>query len=100
VDLNFKALLSGAGSFFKGIWDSSKGVIIAIVSIFLVVKYKELLMQYLVASSKKTVDKAEAKSDQLQQQETQANNAADALVKQASELPALEQPVSADWNKK
>lgn len=87
----------------KALWaklGDTKIVLVIIGVITLIVKFRSIIIDLLVKDSKKTLDDATKKDDQLKAEETQANQQADALVKKAAEEGKTDAPVDENWNVK
>ena len=82
------------------LWQKEKGFVIAFGVIILVVKFREILINIIVSSSKALFQNAEEQSTKLDNQENKDNAAADNLVQQANQLPNDEKPVDPNWNLK
>lgn len=82
------------------LWQNYRGFLIAFGAIVLTVKFRDILIDLIVSSSKKMFQSAENKNNSLQLKEDKDNNQANALVKEAQALPSQEQPVDVDWYKK
>ena len=81
-------------------WNQNKALFIALGAIVLTIKFRQILIDIIVSGSKALMAKTQKKSDADQTKENQANAQADALVKDAQELPTKQEPVGDDWNKK
>jgi hypothetical protein len=96
----FKGLWARAQADFKYLWDNDRIFLVIFGVLVVVAKGASLMISFLAAKSKAEVAVATAESNILQAQETAANQQADALVKQANDLPATQTPVDANWDKK
>lgn len=85
---------------FKDLWNNHKVFFVVFGLLVLIVKFREVLINILISSAKKTMEEAKKEDANLSSQENQAKADADALVKKAQEEPSKEQPVDADWFKK
>ena len=84
----------------KDLW-SKYGLLFIIVGVaLLVMKSSNFIMDLIASISKKDVQKAEKQDAKLKNEEDSAKTQADALVKQAEDLPSQEKPVDENWNKK
>ena len=102
----YASLKANAQSFWTKItsdvgllWQKEKGFVIAFGIIILVVKFREILINIIVSSSKALFQNAEKQSTKLDNQENKDNVAADNLVKEANQLPT-DEPVDPNWNQK
>lgn len=99
-------MLSGAKLFFKAVYadlvdtyERLKIVIFAVLALIGYLEFDKIKDAVIVYSGKKEIQNDQKKSDALGIQETQENQQADALVKQAQDLPKQEQPVTDSWYK-
>ena len=87
-------------SMIKDLW-SRYGILFFLVGIGLIaLKYSSVAMEILGWSSKKDLQSAQKTDAQLKAQEEATNKEADALVKEATDLPKTEGQVDDDWDKK
>ncbi len=104
-----KTFWNNAKAFASGVWTSFLGylgrVTAPVVSIgllagivFLVAKYKDLLMDLIGWSAKKEIQSAQKQDAALKKQEDEANAKADQLVDEANKLS--QQGAPDDWYKK
>lgn len=84
----------------KDLWNSHKVFFVVFGILILVVKFREILIDLIVSSSKKTLEDATKQDTQLAAEETKDKADADKLVEQAKEEPLKEKPVDVDWYKK
>lgn len=84
----------------KELWADHKIFFIIFGVLLIVVKFRDLIIDILVSSAKRTVDSAKKEDSQLAKQEGDASKAADDLVAKANSEAGKEQPISDDWNKK
>lgn len=68
-------------------------------ALFLVLKYKDLLYEYLNYSSAKSEKKTLAKDQELKSNEDQAKQNANDLMKDVDKLDESKKPVDENWNK-
>ena len=68
--------------------------------IFIIAKYRDILIDLIVGSAKRDVDAAQKKDDALKATEDAAKAQANQLVQKANDLDSGKTPVSDDWNKK
>jgi len=105
-----KSLVSGLKSFvanFKAkaskdlseLWKDYKGFLIVFGALILTLKFRELLVSFLLNSSKRFFQGAQKKSASLDLKENKDDAQSNALVEQAQDLPKTEQPVTVDWYK-
>ncbi len=85
---------------FSVLWDKYKIFFIFCGLLVLVFKFRENLLDFLVASAHKTVNDATKKSEVLKQEEKQANDKSEDLRKQATDLGKNKPTIDEDWNKK
>lgn len=86
--------------FLKNMWLQNRVLFWISAAIVLVIKYRDILISILVNSGKKIYTQSQQKSDELQKQEKDLNDQANALVDQAKNAPDSEKPVDPDWYKK
>ncbi len=67
---------------------------------FLVAKYRDVLIGFIVGSVKREVYAAQKKDDALKAKEDDAKAQAAKLQQQVSDLESGKPPISDDWNKK
>lgn len=84
----------------KDLWSKYSIFFIIFGALILIAKFNDLISDILGLASKKDVADATKTDEQLKAKETAANDQANALIKQANELPSKEGVVDADWNKK
>lgn len=84
----------------KELWAKYSIFFIIVGALLLVAKFGNVLMDLLAYFSKKDVEAATKKSDQLKSEEDAANKQANDLVKKANDLPNQEGPVDENWDRK
>lgn len=84
----------------KTLWNDHKVFLICFGALILIVKFRDVLIDILVASAKSLLKDTKAKDAVLANEEQKAKDDADALVRKAKEEPLKEQPVDDDWYKK
>jgi len=82
------------------LWDKDKGIFLLIAIAAIVVKFRDLFLDYLINSAKRVDKNAQKQDSKLSDQETQLKQQADAAVQQAQEEPKKEAPVDDNWYKK
>jgi hypothetical protein len=84
------------------LWEKDKAFVILFGVVILGVKFREILISLIVASSKRLFDKTQKESDALLSQENDYNKQANDLVKKAEDLKASTDLRNADvdWYKK
>jgi hypothetical protein len=82
------------------LWSEYHTWLILIGAAVLTMKFRALLVDFIINGSKKLYLSSQKQSESLQVKKDANNKAADALVQQAAELPSTETPVDDDWNKK
>lgn len=84
----------------KALW-AKYGIFFILIGIgILALKFGNLLMDILGWSSKKDLEQAQKTDTQLKAKEDATNAQANALVKEANDLPKTEGKVDDDWDKK
>lgn len=84
----------------KTLWESHKLFLIGFGIVILIWRFREAIIDLLVADSRKIVNEAKVKDSQLKSEEQKANAQADELVKQAEDLSKNKSEVDEDWYKK
>lgn len=91
-------------AWLKNLYESNKILFYTVIPlmgvIVLVIKFREILINILVKSSRDTLKKAEDTDKTLDEQATKSKQQADDLVKQADSEPSNEGSVDPDWDKK
>lgn len=82
------------------LWSEYKGFLIIFGILVLIIKFREAIIQLLVASSRQAVTDATKQDTQLKSEENQANDQANQLRQDAEQLSQNKPEVTADWNKK
>lgn len=82
------------------LWENNKIFVIVFGALILIIKFREVIISFLVADSKRIFDNATKESDSLKKQQDSYNSSADKLVEEAKQLPNHEGPVGTDWNVK
>ena len=95
-----QAFKAKASQDWKDIWNSDKAFFFLAGAIVLIIKFREVLISLLLSSTKHISDESKAEDATLAKKEDTANTQADALVKQADQLPTQEPPVDPDWSNK
>jgi hypothetical protein len=80
------------------LWKRDKAFLVAFGAIILVIKFREIAIDFLVSSGQKLFTKAQAQSDALQKQETSDNTNANKLVEEAKKLTDSNPTVDDNWN--
>lgn len=94
-----KAILVSILAELKDIWNRSKMYLLGLAAILAAIEFRKIKDALLVYSGKKEIQADQKKDQTLANQENQANAQADALVKQAADLPNQEPQVKPDWYK-
>ena len=81
------------------IWNRTKIFILAIAALIIAFEWQKLKAYLLVKSGQQEMKKDNAEDQTLAAKETQANNAANALVQKSSQESANDKPITDDWNK-
>lgn len=83
----------------KTLWNNHKLFLIFFGGLILIVKFRDVLIDILVSSSKKLLQDTKDKDTVLAGEEQKAKDDANALVQKAKEEPLKEKPVDDDWYK-
>lgn len=94
-----KAFWAKINSDINDLWEKDKGFLLLFGVIILVVKFRDILISLIVASSKRLFDKTQQQSDALKTKEDSDNAAADKLVEEANKLTNSNPPPGDDWYK-
>lgn len=82
------------------LWDNHKVFLIIFGLGILIFKFREVIIDLLVSSARKTVNEAQEKDTVLKAEQDQANDQADQLRKEAEALSKNKPTVDEDWHKK
>jgi hypothetical protein len=82
------------------LWNDSKFFVITFGVIIAVIKFREIIINFIIGNAKSIFNNAQNSSNADQNQENQDNSAAQQLINEANQLPNDEPPVSDDWFKK
>lgn len=85
---------------FGDLWANHKLFLIGCGALILIVKFREVLIDILVSSSKTLIADTKKQSDVLVTQENEANKQANDLIAKAKEEPSKNTPSDDDWYKK
>ena len=94
------ATLSAMKSDLIDTYQRSKMLLLAIGAAIIAFEYNRIKAAITVYMGAKEIKQATTQDATLKAQETTLNTTADALVKEANDLPSQEKPVTADWYKK
>ena len=94
-----KSLWDKLNTSVKELWEKDKVFFILFGIIIITIKFRDIIIDILVSSSKRVLTDSEIKDTTLAKQESEANKAANALVNRANEAPLKEKPVDENWNK-
>lgn len=99
VKVYLAAFWTKVNSELSDLWEKDKNFVLLFGVIILGVKFRQILISLIVSSSKALFDKAESKSNALDQKEQNDNSDAEKFVQEAKELPNSEKPVDDNWYK-
>lgn len=92
------------GNWLKDVYNSNKILFYTVIPvmglIYLVIKFHNIIIDFLLGNAKQLMQDAQAKDATLKSQADASKAAADALVAKADAEPSLQKPVDEDWNKK
>jgi len=94
-----KAAWTIAKSQLADIWNRSKVFVITVGALILALEFQKIKEALLVYAGKKEIQKDKKEDQALATQEKTENAQADAMVKEAQQLPGQEPPVQPDWYK-
>lgn len=100
MDEYIKALYGKAVEKLKEIWNKNKLLILIIVPLILLAKFRDILIDLIVASGKRLMDKTKAEDAKLKQEQDEANNKANQIIANADKKDDDKPPVDDDWYKK
>lgn len=95
-----KSLFSDLKTEILDIWQKSKMYVLAGLALLIAFEFRKLKEYLLVRAGAQEIKKDTKEDAILADKEKDANTQADALVKQAEQLPTEEKPVGDDWNQK
>lgn len=81
------------------IFDKDKGIFFLIALVALAVKFRDILVDFLINSAKRVDQNAQKQDSVLANQETDLKKQADAAVDQAAKDAPKDGPVTDDWYK-
>ncbi len=82
------------------LWDNHKIFLIIFGIAILVYKFREVIIDLLVSSSREAVKEAQKQDQTLRGEEKAANDQANQLRKEAADLSTNKPVIGEDWNKK
>lgn len=82
------------------LWDNHKAFLIIFGIIILIFKFRGVIMDLLVSSSREAVKDAQKQDAALKAEENKANDQANQLRKEAEDLSKNKEKVDEDWYKK
>lgn len=85
---------------FSVLWDQYKGFLIVFSVLILIFKFREVIIDILISSAHKTVSDATKQDSKLHGEENAANDQANSLRKEASDMANNKPVINEDWNKK
>jgi hypothetical protein len=83
----------------KSIWNNTKLLIIPLVLLGVTIKFRDIIINILIKSSKRVFTAAQQKSQKSVNQENQDNQQAEDLINQANNLNKDQPPLGEDWYK-
>lgn len=95
-----KALWAKAKAQLASLWDKDKGIIILIAIGGIFFKFRDILIDILIDSSKRVKENADKQDTKLAGEEASLKHQADDAVQKAKEEPLKQEPVTDDWYKK
>lgn len=82
------------------LWDKHRVFLIIFGLAILIFKFREVIIDLLVSSARKTVNEAQEKDAKLKSEQDQANDQANQLRKEAEAISKTKPEVDEDWHKK
>ncbi len=95
-----KAILSAIWSDTKDTWARIKIYVLAIGALVIALEFRKLKEFLITYQGKKEIQQDKKQDAQLADKEKNANDASNALVQEANNLPNQQPPITDDWNKK
>lgn len=99
MDEKLKAFWAKLNTDVKTLWSGNKMFLIGFGLLILIVKFRNVIIDLLVANSKTVLNDAVKKDTELKAEEDKANNAANKLVDEAKKLSDNKPTVDEDWYK-
>ena len=81
------------------LWDKDKGIFLLIAIAAIIVKFRDLFLDFLINSAKRVDQNAQKQDSALANQENQLKQQADAAVQQATKDAPKDGPVDDNWYK-
>jgi hypothetical protein len=100
MDEKIKALWAAAVAKLKEVWNKNKILFFIIIPLILLAKFRDLIIDFLVASGKRLMDNARKQDQQLRNEANSANNQANQLIANADKKDDNKPLVDEDWHKK
>jgi hypothetical protein len=100
MDEYLKELWAKAVAKLKEVWEKNKLFILILIPLLILAKFRDLVIDILVSSSKKLMEKTKKADAQLKQEQDSANNAANKIISDADKLSENKPDVDEDWYKK
>jgi hypothetical protein len=100
MDQYLKELWAKAVAKLKEVWEKNKLLILIIIPLLLLAKFRDVIIDILVSSSKKLVDKTEKKDVALKKEQDRANDEANRIIAEADRKSENKPEVDEDWHKK
>lgn len=82
------------------LWKNHRWFLIGFGLLILVIKFREVIIDILVSSSKTVMNDARKNDAQLRNDQNQANDAANKLIDDANKMAENKPDVDEDWHKK
>jgi hypothetical protein len=95
-----KALWVKLNTNISELWSDSKVFVIIFGVLIVILKFRSILVNFIVLGAKSIFNQASQQSSADQNQESKDNNNANDLINQANILPDNQPPVTPDWYKK
>ena len=99
MNAKLKALLDKVKQQLKDFWNTYRLYIVGATGVFLFLKFRDLLIDWLVSSGNRVMNDTTKKDAQLAKEEDDAKAQAAALQQQAQQELAPKEPVGDDWYK-
>jgi hypothetical protein len=100
MDEQIKAMWAKVVQKMKDIWNKNKLLILIVVPLILLAKFRDILISLIVASGKRLMEKTKQQDGKLKQEQDDANNKANQIVDDANKKSENKPPVDDDWYKK
>ena len=85
---------------FSTLWEKHKIFLIIFGLLIVIVKFREVIMDFLIASARAAFNNAKEKDADLANRQNDANNRANQIIDNAEKLDDTRPNIDEDWHKK